>query len=172
MYHCLSIPPSNISKICNCGRRKPSVYSYSLHSIPFSSFREKGTFNIIIVWSYRCSTWKNSRDLPQFTRGMIKDLQALGSPTVSQDKVRNLGVHSLDLGHFLSGPGFYFHTFPDTVGHTIKIRSSFLASASLQLCSWLLQVVSNIFYANSIFNTFFFFLLQGKFKVTWPVLGG
>ena len=165
MYHCLSIPPSNISKICNCGRRKPSVYSYSLHSIPFSSFREKGTFNIIIVWSYRCSTWKNSRDLPQFTRGMIKDLQALGSPTVSQDKVRNLGVHSLDLGHFLSGPGFYFHTFPDTVGHTIKIRSSFLASASLQLCSWLLQVVSNIFYANSIFNTFFFFFFFASRKV-------
>lgn len=120
-YVSLSFNPSlHISKICNCGRRRPSVYSYSLHSIPFSSFREKGTFNIIIVWSYRCSTWKNPRDLPQFTRGMIKDLQGLGSPTVSQDKVRNLGVHSLDLGHFLSGPGFYFHTFPDTVGHTIK----------------------------------------------------
>lgn len=67
-------------------------------------------------------------------KGDIKDLQVLGSPTLSQDKVRNLGVHSLDLGHFLSGPGFYFDTFPDTMGHTIKI-SSFLASAPLQLCS-------------------------------------
>lgn len=49
-------------------------------------------------------------------------LQELGSPAASQG--RDCGAYNLGLGHFLSGPGFYFHTFPDTAGHMIKLKFS------------------------------------------------
>lgn len=76
-----SISSSNVSRTCNCGRRRSSLHSHSLPSFPFSSLREKGTFSLITVRSYICSMWNKLRDLPQFTWGTIKDRQELGSPT-------------------------------------------------------------------------------------------
>lgn len=40
--------------------------------------------------------------------------ERLGSSAAFYDRDGNHGVHGLGLGCFLSGPGFYFHTFPDT----------------------------------------------------------
>lgn len=57
---------------------------------------------------------------------MIKNLQVLGSPAASwdRDRDRNLGVLGHGLGHFLSGPGFCFHSLPDPEGHN-KIQVLF-----------------------------------------------
>lgn len=73
--------------------------------------------------------------LPQLTWNTTPDLQAFGSPAASYNRDRNYGAHGLGLGHFLSGPGFYFHTTPDTASHVVKSKFSF-STSSLHLCSF------------------------------------
>lgn len=73
--------------------------------------------------------------LPQLTWNTIPDLQALCSLAPSYNRDRNYGAHGLGLGHFLSGPGFYFHTIPDTASHVVKSKF-FFSTSSLHLCSF------------------------------------
>lgn len=63
---------------------------------------------------------EESTEIYLSSKGMIKDLQGLGSPTVSRTRSGILMSTALTLDIFFLVLEFLFSHFLDAVGHTIK----------------------------------------------------